>query len=46
MRFGRLTNSYLDFTGTINKVSFKLGASQLGDVEKEAAAKAIATARD
>jgi arylsulfatase A-like enzyme len=34
------------FTGTINKVSFKLGASQLGDVEKEAAAKAIATARD
>ena len=35
-----------NFTGTINKVSFKLGASQLSEDEKEAAAKAVATARD
>ena len=34
------------FTGTINKVAFKLGASQLSPVEAKAAAKAVATAHD
>jgi arylsulfatase A-like enzyme len=34
------------FTGTIDKLTFKLGASQLSEVEKVTAAKAIATAHD
>ena len=34
------------FTGTINKLTFKLGASQLSEVEKTTAAKAIAAAHD
>jgi hypothetical protein len=42
-------NSYklpFKFTGTIDKLTFKLGASQLSEVDKTAAAKAIATAHD
>jgi arylsulfatase A-like enzyme len=42
-------NSYelpFKFTGTINKLTFKLGASQLSEVEETAAAKAMATAHD
>jgi arylsulfatase A-like enzyme len=34
------------FTGTIDKLTFKLGASQLSEVEKHAAAKALAAAND
>jgi hypothetical protein len=34
------------FTGTINKLTFKLGASQLSEVEKKTAARAIAAAHD
>jgi len=34
------------FTGKIDKLTFKLGASQLSEVEKQTAAKAIATAHD
>jgi arylsulfatase len=34
------------FTGKIDKLTFKLGASQLSEVEKKTAAKAIATAHD
>jgi hypothetical protein len=34
------------FTGTIDKLTFKLGASQLSEVEKKTAAKAIAAAHD
>jgi hypothetical protein len=42
-------NSYelpFKFTGTIDKLTFDLGASQLSEVEETAAAKAIATAHD
>ena len=34
------------FTGTINKLTFKLGPSQLTAADQKAAAKAIATAND
>jgi arylsulfatase A-like enzyme len=42
-------NSYelpFKFTGTINKLTFKLGASQLSEGEEKTAAKAIAIAHD
>jgi arylsulfatase A-like enzyme len=42
-------NSYelpFKFTGTIEKLTFNVGASQLSEVEKKAAAKAMATAHD
>lgn len=42
-------NSYelpFKFTGTIDKLTFKLGPSQLSEVEEKTAAKAIATAHD
>ena len=34
------------FDGTIDKLTFKLGASQLSEVEKTTAAKAVAMAHD
>ena len=34
------------FTGTIDKLTFKLGASQMSEVEQKTAAKAVAAARD
>ena len=34
------------FTGTIDKLTFELGPSQLSPVEEKAAAKAMATAHD
>jgi hypothetical protein len=34
------------FTGTIDKLTFKLGASQLSEVEKTTAAEALAMAHD
>jgi hypothetical protein len=42
-------NSYelpFKFTGTIDKLTFELGPSQLSEVEEKAAAKAMATAHD
>jgi hypothetical protein len=42
-------NSYelpFKFTGTINKLTFELGPSQLSEGEERAAAKALATAHD
>src|SRR3984885_14984984 len=42
-------NSYelpFKFTGTIDKLTFKLGPSQLSEVEQKTAAKAVATAHD
>jgi arylsulfatase A-like enzyme len=42
-------NSYelpFKFTGTINKLTFELGPSQLSEVEEKAAAHAVATAHD
>ena len=42
-------NSYelpFKFTGTIDKLTFELGPSQLSEVEEEVAAKAMATAHD
>jgi hypothetical protein len=42
-------NSYelpFKFTGTIDKLTFKLGPSQLSPVEEHAAAKAVAMAHD
>jgi arylsulfatase A-like enzyme len=42
-------NSYelpFKFTGTINKLTFELGPSQLSEVEQKAAAHALATAHD
>lgn len=34
------------FTGTIDKLTFKLGASQMSEVEQKTAAKAVAAAHD
>jgi hypothetical protein len=42
-------NSYelpFKFTGTIDKLTFKLGPSQLSEVEQKTAAKAVALAHD
>jgi hypothetical protein len=42
-------NSYelpFKFTGTIDKLTFKLGPSQLSEVEQKTAAKAVAMAHD